>query len=294
LGRSLNQPIARLARTPELPQSSLDIAAMRGLIAIMLLAGFGLGLGRGMAAAEPIPLPRPRPPLWVEPRSFAEAVAGLEFDATDVSSAPTPCDGRLAAMAEIEPVPWLIGPGACGGRDMVRLDAVWLADKTRVELKPQPVLRCAMAESLTAWVRDEAAPQTAMLGANLRSIDTYDDYECRPRNRVRGAKLSEHSHGNAVDMRAFTLDDGRVIGLTDMTVAKDFREALRDSTCRRFTTVLGPGADAHHNGHIHLDIVERSRGYRICEWQVREPPPPALVNGPVPLPRPRPALADAR
>jgi hypothetical protein len=266
-----------------LPQSSPDIAAVRGLIAIMLLAG----LGCGMAAAEPIPLPRPRPPIWVEPRSFAEAVAGLEFDATDVSSAPTPCDGRLAAMAEIEPVPWLIGPGVCGGRDMVRLDAVWLADKTRIELKPRPVLRCAMAESLTAWVRDEAAPRTAMVGANLRSVDTYDDYECRSRNRVPGAKLSEHGHGNAVDVRAFTLDDGRVIRLTDMTVAKDFREALRDSACRRFTTVLGPGADAHHNGHIHLDILERSRGYRICEWEVQEPPK-------VPLPRPRPALADAR
>jgi hypothetical protein len=39
--------------------------------------------------------------------------------------------------------------------------------------------------------------------------------------------------------------------------------------------VLGPGADSYHNGHIHLDILERSHGSRICEWDVREPPPPA-------------------
>jgi hypothetical protein len=255
---------------------------MKLIIAILALGG----LGCGMAAAEPVPLPRPRPPIWAEPHSFAEAIAGLDFDSTDVSSATTPCDNRLAAMAEMEPVPRLIGPGACGGRDMVRLAAVWLADKTRIAMNPAPVLRCAMAESVAAWVRDDAAPRTAALGANLRAVDTYDDYECRPRNRVPGAKLSEHGHGNAVDVRAFTLDDGRVIRLTDMTVAKDFREALRDSTCRRFTTVLGPGADAHHDSHIHLDILERRRGYRICEWQVREPPK-------VPLPRPRPAMAGA-
>jgi hypothetical protein len=276
-----------------MPQSSPVIAAMRQPIAILLLAAFGLGLGCGAAAAEPIPLPRPRPPIWAEPHSFAEAVAGLEFDATGVSGVPTPCDERLTAMAAVALMPWLIGPGACGGRDMVRLDAVLLADKTRIEFKPQPVLHCAMAESLAAWVRDEAAPRAAALGANLRSVDTYDDYECRSRNRVPGAKLSEHAHGNAVDVRAFTLADSRVVLLTDMTVAKDFREALRGSACRRFTTVLGPGADSHHDGHIHLDILERSRGYRVCQWEVRELPPPAPAAGRVPLPRPRPAIADA-
>jgi hypothetical protein len=279
-----------------MPQLSPDIAAMRRPIAILLLVGFGLGCG--MAAAEPIPLPRPRPPIWLQPRTFVEAVAGLDFDASDVSSAPTPCDERLATMAEIEPVPRLIGPGACGGRDMVRLDAVWLADRTRIAMNPAPVLRCAMAESLAAWVHDEAAARAAALGANLRAVDTYDDYECRPRNRVPGGKLSEHGHGNAVDLRAFTLDDGRMIELTDLAVAKDFREALRDSACRRFTTVLGPGADSHHNGHIHLDILERSRGYRICEWEVQEPLPPEPVSGQidpahVPLPLPRPVIADS-
>jgi hypothetical protein len=49
---------------------------------------------------------------------------------------------------------------------------------------------------------------------------------------------------------------------------------MRESACHRFTTVLGPGADSHHNNHIHLDILERHRGGRICQWDVREPPPP--------------------
>jgi hypothetical protein len=266
-----------------MPQSWPDIAAMRLPIAIFVLAG----LGCGMAAAEPIPLPRPRPPIWAEPHSFAEAIAGLEFDSAAVTAEPTPCDERLGSLAEIEPMPRLIGPGECGGRDMIALDTVLLADKTRIEIKPQAVLRCAMAESIAGWLREEVAPSVAKLGSALRSIENYDSYECRGRNRVSGAKLSEHGKGNALDVRAFHLADGRRIELTDVNVDKPLREALRDGACRRFTTVLGPGADAHHNGHIHLDILERNHSYRICQWEVREPPK-------IPLPRPRPALADAR
>ncbi len=230
--------------------------------------------------------------------TFREA-AGPDFNSAEVTSKPSDCRLRLEAMAAIEPMPRLIGPGACGGRDMVRLDAVLLADRTRVEVKPAPVLRCEMAESLAAWIRDDAAPRVAAIGAVLRSVDNYDDFECRGRNRVFGAKLSEHGKGNAIDVRSFMLADGRVLGLTDVAAPKDLRSGLRKSACERFTTVLGPGADGHHEGHIHLDIAERRHGYRICEWDVREPPPPTEVASAqmsgmhVPLPTPRPAIPHA-
>ena len=262
-----------------------NIVRVRVLTAMVLLAGFGCGL----AAAEDVPLPRPRPPAWVEPLTFREA-AGPDFNAAEVTSKPSDCRLRLATVAAIEPMPRLIGPGACGSRDMVELDAVLLADRTRIDVKPAPVLRCEMAESLAAWIRDEAAPRVVAIGAVLRSVDNYDDFECRGRNRVFGAKLSEHGKGNAVDLRSFMLADGRVIGFTDMAAPKDFRSGLRESACARFTTVLGPGADGHHEGHIHLDIAERHNGSRICEWEVREPP--AEVAQAVPLPTPRPAIAN--
>jgi hypothetical protein len=264
-----------------------DTGPVRALITTVFLTAFGCGL----AAAQDVPLPRPRPPLWVEPLTFREA-AGPDFNSAEVTSQPSECRLRLEKVAAVEPMPRLIGPGACGGRDMVRLDAVLLADRTRIEVKPAPVLRCEMAESLAAWIRDEAAPRLSAIGAVLRSVDNYDDFECRGRNRVLGARLSEHGMGNAVDVRSFSLADGRVVGLTDMTVAKDLRVALRASACQRFTTVLGPGADGHHEGHIHLDLAERRQGYRICAWDVREPP--AEVAEVVPLPTPRPTIADAR
>ena len=109
-----------------------------------------------------------------------------------------------------------------------------------------------------------------------------------------GAKLSEHGKGNAVDVRSFTLADGRVLGLTDMTVAKDLRVALRESACQRFTTVLGPGSDGHHEGHIHLDHRRAPAGLsHLPVGRARA----AAGRGRrrlVPLPTPRPAIAAAR
>jgi hypothetical protein len=259
---------------------------MRLLVALLWLAG----ASGGSAFADDVPLPRPRPPVWSEPQSFREA-AGPDFNSAEVTSAPTDCDQRLQTIATIEPLPRLIGPDACGGSDMVRLDTVMGAGGTRIELRPAPVLHCAFAESLAAWLRDEAAPRADKLGANLRTVQTYDDFECRGRNRVAGAKLSEHGKGNAVDLRSFILSDGRTVGLTDVTVAKEFRDGIRESACHRFTTVLGPGSDGHHEGHIHLDLIERHQGSRMCQWDVREPAVTEIATR-VPLPVPRPTIAD--
>ena len=79
-----------------------------------------------------------------------------------------------------------------------------------------------------------------------------------------------------------------------MTVDKPLRTALRDSACARFATVLGPGADRNHEGHIHLDLIARTHAHKICEWDVRELPPPAEVaTVRIPLPVPRPVMLDA-
>ncbi|MEO6301119.1 MAG: extensin family protein, partial [Paracoccaceae bacterium] len=32
-----------------------------------------------------------------------------------------------------------------------------------------------------------------------------------------------------------------------------------------FSTVLGPGSNTSHDDHLHLDIMARDNGFRLCE-----------------------------
>jgi hypothetical protein len=182
------------------------------------------------------------------------------------------------------------GPGGCGGEDLVRLEAVVLPDKRRVALKPAAILRCAMASEIAAWVRTDIAPLTTSLGSVISVLDNFDSFECRGRNRVVGAPLSEHGRANALDVRAFGLANGQSISLTDRMVPREVRENVLHSVCTRFTTVLGPGSDGYHEDHIHLDLMERHNNYKICQWNVWDALP---LIAPM-LPAERPAEAPPR
>ena len=103
-----------------------------------------------------------------------------------------------------------------------------------------------------------------------------------------GAELSEHGKANALDVASVKLGSGTVLGLTDLRVAKNFREGLRQATCARFSTVLGPGSDGQHENHIHVDMIERRNGYRICQWDLRDLSDDTAEVMRVPYPRPRP------
>jgi hypothetical protein len=238
-----------------------------------------------------------------------EAYASFPEAAAAAPAKPSACQLRLAKVATFKPLPVLIGAGECGALDAVILDGVILPDRVKVVVSPPATLRCTMAEEVAAWLRDDIAPAVLKLGAPLRGLDNFDSYECRGRNRVRGATLSEHGRANALDVRAFKLASGETIELTDVNVAKAWREGIRAGACARFSTVLGPGSDDHHEEHVHVDLAERRGGYKMCQWDIREPvtlaekkEPPAdtatpvasaQLSEPVPLPRPRPLAANA-
>jgi hypothetical protein len=165
-----------------------------------------------------------------------------------------------------------------------------------------------MAEAVAQWIANDVAPTIAASGASLRTIENLDSFDCRPRNGVTGAQVSEHGRANALDVRALKLANGEVIALNNAGVAKSLREKLRDSACARFSTVLGNGADAHHETHVHVDLMERGTHHRICQWDVLDPAATATLvakkvaaaaahvlagmrwANDVPLPRPGPTV----
>jgi predicted phosphodiesterase len=53
-------------------------------------------------------------------------------------------------------------------------------------------------------------------------------------------------------------------GLDDAPEAT-FQAAIRAKACGFFRTVLGPGSDAAHGNHLHLDERERNAGHRLCQ-----------------------------
>jgi hypothetical protein len=243
----------------------------------------------------PQPLPRPpeaplRPKRAAEPASDEEGGIEQRSHQTQPKQIDVDCQMRLTPdVAAVQGLP-PISSGECAAEDVVRLDAVIARDGRRIMISPPATLRCPMAESIVHWVRDEVTSVAAKFGASMKSLMVDTSFECRSRNHVAGAKLSEHSRANAVDVRGFTLADGTDVVLTDAAVNKQARIHLRETACARFTTVLGPGSDGYHENHVHLDLLERRSGYRICQWDVRDP----KVITAVPLPPERPGSAPSR
>jgi hypothetical protein len=173
----------------------------------------------------------------------------------------------------------ILEPTDCRVGEPVRVDAVVLDDGRKVPLVPAPVMRCTMAEAVAAHVRNDLAALAVQAGSTLTKVETAAAYECRGRNRVVGAKISEHGHGNAVDIHAIVLADKRTIAVDPKAMLRPLAETWRDRACARFTTVLGPGSDGYHDNHVHLDLAQRRNGHRLCQWT---PPPDETVASKAP------------
>ncbi|MBV9077804.1 MAG: extensin family protein [Methylobacteriaceae bacterium] len=216
---------------------------------------------RGAApAATDAPVPPPRPAPEPTPPS-AETVA-----------APPPADldrcfGRLAelgAAAERRPP---IAEGACGAADLVRVTRL----PDGVALTGAADLRCPLAEALARWVKEAIRPEAeSRLGRAPTALVVGTAYQCRGRNRLPNARLSEHAFANAIDLAAIELErheQVRVAGPPNAGPSSEtaFIGAVRAKACAYFTTVLGPGSDPAHADHLHLDLRQRRGGYRICQ-----------------------------
>jgi hypothetical protein len=138
-----------------------------------------------------------------------------------------------------------------------------------VEITPNATLACPIVSALDQWIAQAVQPAAMRwFGQPVAEIKQISAYSCRGMNGQPGARISEHAFGNALDISAFTLADGRqVVVRTAWNGAPEEQGFLRDiqgAACQQFTTVLAPGSNRFHYDHIHVDLMRRPGGHQIC------------------------------
>lgn len=140
-----------------------------------------------------------------------------------------------------------------------------------VEIDGGALMRCDTARHLARWLRDFVRPSAALLPGQPRLVGLVpgSTYQCRATVGNASEKLSEHALGNAFDIAAFRFADGSKVEIAprqdDGDLTEAFQHAVRGTACLHFSTVLGPGANAAHDNHLHLDIKARKGGFRLCQ-----------------------------
>jgi len=125
-----------------------------------------------------------------------------------------------------------------------------------VRLNPAATIDCTTAEALKSWVKTGLQP--AFSPRKVVELRIFGSYTCRARNNVKGAKVSEHGRGKAIDIGAFVMDNGQTWTVLD-NYNKTIRKAQK-AACGPFQTTLGPGSDGFHENHVHLDTASYRYG----------------------------------
>lgn len=206
-------------------------------------------LGRPVAAPvtldyslRPMPRPTTTPKLVLPPA---------------VVPPPTVAAGALCGVAGLvgKPLPPVTSDiDGCGIEDPVQLTSV-----QGVPLSMPLVLDCSIAKAMNTWVRTVLQPG---FDQRIRRIDVAGGYVCRGRNNVKGAKVSEHGRGRAIDVSGLTFTDGHSITVAaDWNKGADGQRMTRSykAGCGIFGTTLGPDSDGYHEDHMHFDMPSNRR-----------------------------------
>jgi hypothetical protein len=180
------------------------------------------------------------------------------------------CEARLSAAgvefasAEL-PLKMTRAGFQCGSEQAVR----YRRGPGRIRYGSSPVLTCGMALALARFELVLQEEAVSHFGRRVARIEQGGTYSCRTMARYRDF-VSEHSYGNAIDLYAFVLDDGRRIsvlshfGKLDVEPKRVEARFLR-AVARRafdenvFSVVLTPFFDNLHKNHFHVDLAR----YRV-------------------------------
>ena len=202
------------------------------------------------------PLSLADPPGWATEFKFAElrddrAICRAFLDRSKIDAKPLPPAGS----------------GACRRDDRHLLYAPAQAEVMLVPRGAQAT--CAIDAGLAWWLRHGVQPAAqSILDSRVVRIEHFGTTNCRRIGGISNGQWSEHARGNAIDISAFALADGRRISVRadwkGAGAAPAFLHAVRDRACRSFATVLSPDYNAAHADHLHLDQAQRATGWRTC------------------------------
>src|SRR5262249_61698349 len=79
-------------------------------------------------------------------------------------------------------------------------------------IQPPATLACPMVSALDQWMGSSVQPAAVRwFGQQVVEVRQISAYSCRGMNGNPHAHISEHAFGNALDISAFTLADGRKV-----------------------------------------------------------------------------------
>jgi hypothetical protein len=265
------------------PMKLQPVLRCRGHLAAITAMGLVFGLIVVPLDAAPrrfVPFPRPRP-VTPGDRSLAPPTAAppsrdqkQPSRTDDAARGDEACLARLRAADVRFDIPTMpvAAKASCTIEVPVRLKSLTTRARAvaEVHLPEEPVVSCQFAEQLTAWLGHLVAPLIAgRMSADLRAVRTGPGYKCRNRNGTANGKPSAHAVGQAIDISGFELSNAKLIPIKPYgdEAMRDVVESVRTAACGWFTTVLGPGSDAAHTDHLHVDLSMHgaSDRYRICQ-----------------------------
>jgi hypothetical protein len=177
---------------------------------------------------------------------------------------PSHCPMDPRRFADAEKISDFDKGNGCGVRNAWRVRAI-----NGVKLSQPSIMNCAVANSMSRWIATVMQPAAEdYYGRKVVELSVPSHYACRPRNNQRGAKLSEHGRGNAMDVSGFTLSNGDKVIVEQGWLAsrrhKAFIQRTREGACKIFRTVLGPGYNRAHADHLHFDLQQHRSGGTFC------------------------------
>ena len=204
-------------------------------------------------ATTSIAMPRPHP----RPKNLAAPDDQLAADQPKSTPKPDKKQSRKGSVCgdpdiRGQEIPAITSKTkGCGIADPVRVTAI-----NGIPFSQPATFDCDTARALKRWMREGMAP--AFGNREVVQLHIFGSYMCRSRNNVRGAKISEHGRGKAVDIAGFVFSDGK-----EWTVARDYNKQIRraqKAACGIFGTTLGPGSDGYHEDHLHFDTADYRSG----------------------------------